>query len=243
MNPAADTTTGARNLAAVGATTLPTTLPAKGTTAIVYGYRGYTGTIPTEFGLLTKVTTMTLMQNDLTGAIPTQLGQLVQVSYGFVLWSNSLSSAIPTQLGQLDQITSNFNLHSNSLSSAIPTQLGLLSEMISAFYLLSNKLSSTIPTGESGYRHRVSSATPQHNTYHQSTPANSHVHALRWHPLTHPPTHPRTHATTIRAGPAVKDVLVSLGVLSLFEQGASPPPHTQLTTSAFDFRSRSPSAH
>jgi hypothetical protein len=65
---------GAPTLMAVGAATLPTTLPTTDTTAIDYSYGGYNGTIPTEFGLLTKVTEMFLGENDLTGAIPTQLG-------------------------------------------------------------------------------------------------------------------------------------------------------------------------
>jgi hypothetical protein len=57
----------------VGATTLPTTLPITDTTAIRYSQRGYTGTIPTEFGVLTKVTYLDLMASRLTGMIPTQL--------------------------------------------------------------------------------------------------------------------------------------------------------------------------
>ena len=50
--------------------TLPTTLPTA-TTSIDYRYQGYTGTIPTEFGKYTAVTTMQIGGNDLTGAIPT----------------------------------------------------------------------------------------------------------------------------------------------------------------------------
>ena len=52
---------------AVGVTTLPTTLPTTDTTVISYTERGYTGTIPTEFGLLTKVTFVDLTLNQLTG--------------------------------------------------------------------------------------------------------------------------------------------------------------------------------
>ena len=116
--------TGARARTPIGVATLPTTLPTTKTTAIRYDQGGYTGTIPTEFGLLTKVTELSLTENDLSGAIPTQLGYCNQMNSCFDLGWNSLSSAIPTQLGHLDQLSSGFNLYSNSLSSAIPTQLG-----------------------------------------------------------------------------------------------------------------------
>ena len=63
-------------MVAVGAAKLPITLPTDGTTAILFGTAQgtYTGTIPTEFGLLTEVTEMYLNANDLTGTIPTELG-------------------------------------------------------------------------------------------------------------------------------------------------------------------------
>ena len=49
-----------RSLAVVEAATLPTTLPIKHTTRIDYDTMGYDGTIPTEFGLLTKLTWLSL---------------------------------------------------------------------------------------------------------------------------------------------------------------------------------------
>ena len=98
LNEPADTTPGAFNLTAVGAATLPTTLPVKGTTAVACNLGGFTGTIPTEFGLLTKVTEVNLMKNYLTGAIATELGLLDQMTEYFFLSWNSLSSTIPTQV-------------------------------------------------------------------------------------------------------------------------------------------------
>ena len=122
-NPTKPTMTGARARTTVGVATLPTTLPTTKTTAIRYDQGGYTGTIPTEFGLLTKVTEMSLKENDLSGAIPTQLGYCNQMNSCFDLAWNSLSLAIPTQLGLLVQMSSGFSLAWNSLSSAIPTQV------------------------------------------------------------------------------------------------------------------------
>ena len=41
------------------------------TTEIEYTSQGYSGTIPTEYGLLTDLITCALAMNELTGAIPT----------------------------------------------------------------------------------------------------------------------------------------------------------------------------
>ena len=84
---------------------LPTTLPTTKTTVIDYGLRGYTSTIPTEFGLLTKVTGMNLMQNYLTGAIPTELGMLDQMSSRFLLDSNSMYTIAPMAPPGFEQCT------------------------------------------------------------------------------------------------------------------------------------------
>ena len=55
-------------------TTLPTTLPVAKTSVIDYRNEGFTGSIPTEFGLLTELTRLNLADNTLTGSIPTELG-------------------------------------------------------------------------------------------------------------------------------------------------------------------------
>ena len=155
----------------VRAVPLPTGLPISATTSIHLRSQRCTGTIPTELGLLTRLTYVDIAENWLTGpmptelglltlvnssfslgsnlvslAIPTELGKLIRMSYGFWLYSNLLSSTIPTQLGQLNLMGSNFYLYSNSLSSTIPTQLGQLNLMTYYFSLRANMLSSTIPT-------------------------------------------------------------------------------------------------
>ena len=58
---------------AIGAT-LPTSLPTA-TTVISYASYGYTGTIPTQWGMLTKLTSLDLYNNELTGPLPTELGE------------------------------------------------------------------------------------------------------------------------------------------------------------------------
>ena len=152
---------GARGLTrlavAVEAAALPTSLPTTNTTAIVYSREGYIGTIPTEFGLLTEVTDLSLFANALTGTIPTQLGLLAQMSDNFDISSNSLSSTIPSQLGLLVQMKSTFDVSLNVLSSALPTQLGQLNRMRNGFWTGSNLLWSTIPS-QLGLLSQMSSA-------------------------------------------------------------------------------------
>ena len=65
-----------------------------------------TGTIPTEFGLMTHTTELGLARNTLTGTLPSQLGCMSKVEtgstisgYGFVR-SNHLDGALPSELGR-----------------------------------------------------------------------------------------------------------------------------------------------
>ena len=57
------------------------------------------GTLPSEFGLLTGVTSSKFTDNKFTGTIPTQLGAF-QMTEFFFFHSNSLSGPIPTELGR-----------------------------------------------------------------------------------------------------------------------------------------------
>ena len=76
---------------------LPTVLPSSTTIQITgFDQKSFTGTIPTQWGLLTIVSEMNIGSNKLTGSVPTQLGRMVAMHSFFDLSSNSLSSAIPT---------------------------------------------------------------------------------------------------------------------------------------------------
>ena len=76
----------------------PTLQGHTGTQSVDYRNRDITGTIPTEFGLLTDVEYFQLGLNTLTSTIPTELGALVKVSSRFHLEQNSLTSVVPTEL-------------------------------------------------------------------------------------------------------------------------------------------------
>jgi len=129
---------------------LPTTLPSSATTEISYNMLDYTGTIPTEFGLLTAVTSLDLGRNSIDGTMPTELGYMTALETGAqkkgFLAKNSLNGAIPTQFGAFTLMTSFFWTDSMSLTGAIPTQLGSLTGFTGQFYVGINNISSTIPT-------------------------------------------------------------------------------------------------
>lgn len=66
---------------------LPTTEPVH-TTHMALNKRGYTGTIPTQFGLLTRVKSFSIAHNTLTGTVPTELGLMSNIQQGFELQGN-----------------------------------------------------------------------------------------------------------------------------------------------------------
>ena len=65
---------------------------------------GLTGTIPSQFGLLTECTYLALHINELTGTVPTELGNMPLVDFG-TLAENELTGTLPTQLGMWSDLT------------------------------------------------------------------------------------------------------------------------------------------
>ena len=90
--------------------------------------RGLTGTLPSEIGRLTELTSLNLGNlgggpfNSLTGPIPPELGELKKLE---VLWldSNYLSGSIPPELGGLESLQV-LVLGGNRLTGPIPPELG-----------------------------------------------------------------------------------------------------------------------
>ena len=83
---------------------------------------GLNGTIPSELGNLSNLTSLNLGNNSLSGTIPSELGNLKNLTL-FNLGGNSLSGSIPAELGNLVYLT-NFNVRDNNLSGEIPNELG-----------------------------------------------------------------------------------------------------------------------
>jgi len=124
--------------------------------------------IPTEIGLLTKLTNLYLYDNEFTGEIPSEIGYLTELTNLFLM-GNQLSGRMPTELGSLTNLLILF-FDSNKLSGTIPTELGSL-VALEWLELASNKLSGTIPTElgslvaleqlELGYNDDMSGSVPE----------------------------------------------------------------------------------
>ena len=92
--------------------------------------QGLTGTLPTELGLLSKITRhIRVSSNSISGTLPTQLGLLTQLSSQLAVSVNSISGTLPTQLGLMTKLSSQLAVSHNSISGTLPTQLGLLTKL------------------------------------------------------------------------------------------------------------------
>jgi Leucine-rich repeat (LRR) protein len=97
--------------------------------------------IPTEIGLLTKLTLLDLRSSGLTRTIPSSLANLKQLK-ALQLLLNDLTGTIPSILGSLIQLTS-LELRSNDLTGTIPTSLESLTQL-TILDLSANGLNGTI---------------------------------------------------------------------------------------------------
>ena len=107
---------------------------------------GLSGTVPSEFGLLTALKTLDLGHNSLSGTMPPQLGNLA-LEY-LSLSANSLSGTLPPQLGSLTALRylylGGFLLQGDGLSGTLPPQLASLTAL-EAFSVDQSRLSGTVP--------------------------------------------------------------------------------------------------
>lgn len=99
-------------------------------------------TIPTEIGLLTGLTDLSLDLNDLQGVIPDEIGQLTRLVY-LDLSGNDLIGNIPRSLGNLNRLEILY-MQTNKLTGNIPTEFGKLRNL-ELLHLYANDLSGTIP--------------------------------------------------------------------------------------------------
>ena len=83
-----------------------------------YVLHGLRGELPGELASLTQLTSLRLLNNDLSGSIPSELGNLSNLEV-LHLDRNDLSGAIPPELGDLSNLQ-NLRLANNDLSGPIP---------------------------------------------------------------------------------------------------------------------------
>jgi Leucine-rich repeat (LRR) protein len=112
-------------------------------TSLVLSSTRLNSTIPTEIGLLVKLEDLTLSNNSLIGPIPSEIGRLSDLS-SLDISSNNLRLTIPTELSFLTKLQS-IDLSSNALTGAIPTVISKLASL-SSLDSSSNLLNWTIPT-------------------------------------------------------------------------------------------------
>ncbi len=106
-------------------------------------FQGMVGTIPSELGSLSSLTTLDLCCNELSGPIPPELGSLGSMKR-LLLSQNELSGPIPPELGRLGNLNE-LLLNHNGLAGPIPPELGGLTGLAELGLQL-NELSGPIPS-------------------------------------------------------------------------------------------------
>ena len=104
--------------------------------------RDLSGSIPPELGSLSNLRSLNITGNRLTGGIPPELGSLSNLRT-LVLVANELAGSIPPELGSLSNLQS-LELGGNRMTGGIPPELGSLSNLQS-LDLRGNRLTGSIP--------------------------------------------------------------------------------------------------
>ncbi len=101
------------------------------------------GTIPTEFGYLSRLKTFNIQNNAISGTIPSEIGNW-QALTKIDLSQNSLRGELPTQIGKLSELNF-FVVSNNELSGSLPSELGHLRKCQKMLFE-GNAFVSSIPT-------------------------------------------------------------------------------------------------
>jgi hypothetical protein len=102
------------------------------------------GTIPTTFGNLIHLNYLSIFETKLSGTIPSELGNLVQLNDWHMDSNTELTGTIPSVIGNMTQL-SGLRLQDSSLSGTIPSELGALVKL-TGLGLNTNQLTGTIPS-------------------------------------------------------------------------------------------------
>lgn len=105
-------------------------------------FNKFGSSIPSEWGRLRNLRSLNLSNNLLTGAIPDELGGLEQL-HDLQIFGNRFTGFIPIWVGNLTNLRV-FTAYENYLGGQIPDNLGLLSEL-RLLNLHSNQLEGSIP--------------------------------------------------------------------------------------------------
>lgn len=109
--------------------TIPTELSGIGATWLVLSNNALTGSMPTEFGLMTNMRRLNLQGNQMTGQLSSQLGTLANLTT-LSLGSNAFNGSIPTEFGMLTALET-LNMTGNTgLFGTIPASLCSLNDTL-----------------------------------------------------------------------------------------------------------------
>ncbi|KAL3795124.1 hypothetical protein HJC23_007352 [Cyclotella cryptica] len=104
---------------------------------------GFSGTLPTEIGKLTLLTFLNFGYNSLRGKLPPEIGMLASLT-GLYASNNQLTGMIPSEIGNLVQLSVLW-LHDNHLSGPLPSEIGNLFQLTDLM-LFDNHLSGPLPS-------------------------------------------------------------------------------------------------
>lgn len=96
-------------------------------------HKSLNGAIPSELGMLSKMTSLVLKNNQLFGTIPSELGTLSQIKTIDISYNN-LTGMIPSDIGKLFRLDS-IELSHNSLTGTIPLEVENLARAGTHIYL------------------------------------------------------------------------------------------------------------
>mmetsp|Transcript_14006 Transcript_14006/g.18164 ORF Transcript_14006/g.18164 Transcript_14006/m.18164 type:complete len:756 (-) Transcript_14006:469-2736(-) len=105
--------------------------------------RRMNGMLPSQLGVLTKLTYLQMYRQRFSGSLPTQLGNL-RLLTRMEFYDNSIEGAIPNQIGRIERLRY-LRLDQNNITSTIPDSLGSLSNL-ERIEFDENELTGTIPS-------------------------------------------------------------------------------------------------
>ncbi|XP_043710160.1 MDIS1-interacting receptor like kinase 2-like [Telopea speciosissima] len=103
---------------------------------------GFSGTIPDDIGMLSKLTYLDLSFNKLSGQLPSSLANLTRLTELDVSY-NLLIGEIPPAIGKLINLIDLY-LYNNNFNGSIPPAIGKLSNL-TRLYLFNNNFNGSIP--------------------------------------------------------------------------------------------------
>ena len=118
----------------------------------LYLHRGEVSrSLPTQIGMLTGLTGIVILENDMDGSLPTEVGALTQMADSFEIRGNHFSGEIPFEYGSLNALTGSFVIDQKldgdgTVGGTIPPELSGLTQLQESFVLHGLHSSGSLPS-------------------------------------------------------------------------------------------------